>query len=67
VRAGSNSDTKFRNSKEFGADGIPTISKLVDFDHGRLGLLLSAVIECRELGETNSGGGTGSAMFNIAE
>ncbi len=67
VRAGSNSGTEFRTSKEFGADGIPTILKLVEFDRGRLGMLLSAVIECRELGGTSSGGGTGSAMFNIAE
>ncbi len=56
-----------RNSKEFGADGISTIPKLVEFDRDRLGLLLSAVIDFRELGGTNSGGGTGSAMFNIAE
>ncbi len=57
----------FRNSKEFGADGISTIPKLVEFDRGRLGLLLSAVIEFRELGGINSAGGTVSAMFNIAE
>ncbi len=67
VRAGSNSGTEFRNSKEFAADGISSIPKLVEFDRGRLGLLLSAVIDFRELGRTNSGGGTGSAMFNIAE
>jgi hypothetical protein len=67
VRAGSNSGTEFRKSKEFGAEGISIIPKLVEFDDGRLGLLLSAVIEFRELGGTNSGGGTGSATFNIAE
>ncbi len=70
VRAGSNSGTEFRNwnqFSEFGADGISTIPKLVELDRGRLGLLLSAVIDFRELGRTNSGGGTGSAMFNIAE
>ncbi len=40
----------------------------VDFDRGRVGLLLSAVIEFPELGGTNSEGGrTGSAMFYIAE
>jgi hypothetical protein len=39
----------------------------VEFDRGRLGLLLSAVIEFRELGGINSAGGTVSAMFNIAE
>jgi hypothetical protein len=74
VRAGSNSGTEFRNQTEFlgipgnfGADGISTIPKLVEFDRGRLGLLLSAVIEFWELGGTNSGGGTGFAMLNIAE
>jgi hypothetical protein len=39
----------------------------MEFDRGRLGRLLSAVIEFWKLGGTNSGGGTGSAMFNIAE
>jgi hypothetical protein len=48
-------------------ESVPSKLDIGGIDCCRLGLLLSAVIEFRELDGTDSGGGTSSAMFNIVE